>query len=79
MHSLTHGNSIGHSGGLGDRGVLLAVNLTIFTDKVGKSKLKAANSAFEAGLVIGLLDSVDRFKRISGLSADGTLCRRHSD
>jgi len=79
VSGLTDSNSISHSSGLGNRGVLLAVHLTIFTNKVGKGELKTADGALEAGLVVGLLDGVDRLKRISGLSADGTLCSRHDD
>jgi len=77
MSSLTDGNGISHLSGLGDRSVLLAINLTVITDEVGEGKLKTADGAFEAGLVIGLLDGGDRLKRIGGLSADGALCSRH--
>jgi len=76
---LTDGDGVGHSGGLGDGGVLLAVHLTVITDEVGEGELKTADGALEAGLVVGLLDGVDGLKRVGGLSADGALCSRHPD
>jgi len=79
VSGLTDSNSISHSSGLGDRSVLLAVNLALLTNEVGKVELKTAHRALEAGLVIGLLDSVDRLKRISGLAADCALCSGHPD
>jgi len=78
VSGLTDGNSVGHGSGLGNRGVLLAIDLAVRTNEVGKVQLKAANGALEAGLVVGLLDGVDRLKRIGGLSADGTLCSRNT-
>jgi len=77
--SLTDGDGVGHRGGLGLGGVLLAVHLTVITNEVGEVELKAADGALEAGLVVGLLDGVDRLERIGGLSADCTLCSRHPD
>jgi len=59
--------------------MLLAVDLTLITNEVGKGKLKTADRALEASLVIGLLDCIDGLKRIGGLTADGTLCSWHSD
>jgi hypothetical protein len=79
VSGLTDSDGVGHSGGLGDGGVLLAIDLAVITDEVGEGELKTADGALEAGLVIGLLDGVDRLKRIGGLSADGALCSRHSD
>jgi len=79
VSGLTDSDSVGHSSGLGDGGVLLAINLTVLTDEVGESELKTADGAFEASLVVGLLDGVDGLKRVGGLSADCTLCSRHPD
>jgi len=79
MSGLTDGDSISDLGGLGLGGVLLAIDLAVLTNEVGKVQLKTADGAFEAGLVIGLLDGVDRLKRIGSLSTDGALCSRHPE
>jgi len=77
LEGVLGGDTVGSGGGSLDRGVGIAINLALNSLIVLQAEGHAADLAFEAELVIGLLDGVEAFEGISGLLANRALLGGH--